>query len=208
MPGMGPNSSWVYKIDIQQGVVVTQEMAARLHPGMTRDQVRFVLGTPPLTDIFHTNRWDYPFRYQPGRGPIEERRFTVFFDNDRMTHTAGDPLPTEKEFVANRIRLNATEAKAAGEKEHGAPTPSSGAPAPGSGPDSGPAPSNSNASATAKPANPPVTEAAPPSTESPSLWQRVKGWFGAGSSQDTSETNPAPGAPQGSPSGPGGHTTP
>lgn len=94
--------SITYKINIQQGVVVTQEMADQLKTGMTRDQVRFVLGTPILTDPFHTERWDYPFRFQPGRGRIEERRFTVYFENDRMTRYNGDGLPTEEEFAASR----------------------------------------------------------------------------------------------------------
>ncbi len=94
--------SITYKIDIQQGVVVTQEMADQLKVGMTRDQVRFVLGTPILTDPFHADRWDYPFRFQPGRGRIEERRFTVYFDGDKMARYNGDSLPTEEEFAASR----------------------------------------------------------------------------------------------------------
>ena len=94
--------SLTYKIDIQQGIVVTREMAEQLRPGMTRDQVRFVLGTPLLLDPFHADRWDYPFRLQPGRGKIEERRFTVWFENDRFARFEGDPLPTEEEFAASR----------------------------------------------------------------------------------------------------------
>ena len=94
--------SITYKIDIQQGIVVTKEMAEQLRPGMTRDQVRFVLGTPLLLDPFHANRWDYPFRLQPGRGKIEERRFTVWFENDRLARFEGDPLPTEEEFARSR----------------------------------------------------------------------------------------------------------
>jgi outer membrane protein assembly factor BamE len=94
--------SITYKINIQQGMVVTQEMADQLKEGMTRDQVRFVLGTPILVDPFHADRWDYPFRFQPGRGRIEERRFTVWFENDRLVRYNGDALPTEEEFAASR----------------------------------------------------------------------------------------------------------
>ena len=94
--------SFTYKINIQQGIVVTQEMADQLKPGMTRDQVRFVLGTPILKDPFHVDRWDYPFRFQPGRGRIEERRFTVYFEQDRLVRFNGDALPTEEEFAASR----------------------------------------------------------------------------------------------------------
>jgi outer membrane protein assembly factor BamE len=96
------NFSITYKINIQQGVVVTQEMADQLKVGMTKDQVRFVLGTPILTDPFHAQRWDYPFRFQPGRGPVEERRFTVYFENDKMSRYNGDSLPTEEEFARSR----------------------------------------------------------------------------------------------------------
>ena len=96
------NWSITYRVNIQQGMVVTQEMAAMLKPGMTRDQVRFVLGTPILTDPFHAERWDYPFRFQPGRGTIEERRFTVYFDKDVFARYEADPLPTEEEFAASR----------------------------------------------------------------------------------------------------------
>ncbi len=106
------NFSITYKIDIQQGIVVTQEMADQLKPGMTRDQVKFVLGTPILADPFHANRWDYPFRFQPGRGRIEERRFTVYFENDRLARFEGDPLPTEEEFAASRNFATTKVAKA------------------------------------------------------------------------------------------------
>lgn len=99
-----PNFRWVYKIDIQQGSVVTQEMAAQLKPGMTREQVRFVLGTPPLTDIFHTDRWDYPYTMQRRGGPIEKRSFVAQFEQNRLKSFGGDPLPTEQEFnLANPI---------------------------------------------------------------------------------------------------------
>jgi outer membrane protein assembly factor BamE len=91
-----------YKIPVWQGVVVTQEMVEQLKPGMTKDQVRFVLGTPILTDPFHAERWDYPFRYQPGRGRTEERRFTVYFKDDRLDTYNGDSMPTEEEFAKSR----------------------------------------------------------------------------------------------------------
>ena len=57
-----------YRIDIRQGNYVTQEMVSQLKPGMSRDQVRFVLGTPLVTDVFHTDRWDYIYRFRPGKG--------------------------------------------------------------------------------------------------------------------------------------------
>jgi len=81
-----------YRIDIQQGNVITQEMVSQLKPGQTRDQVRFILGTPMLTDMFHADRWDYLYRYQNGRtGAVEQRHFSVFFGKDgRLERAAGD----------------------------------------------------------------------------------------------------------------------
>ncbi len=81
-----------YRIDVQQGNVLTQEMVAQLKPGLTRDQVRFILGTPMLTDMFHANRWDYVYRLQDGRtNAVESRRLTVFFDQEgRLEKLAGD----------------------------------------------------------------------------------------------------------------------
>ncbi|HRE16683.1 MAG TPA: outer membrane protein assembly factor BamE [Rhodocyclaceae bacterium] len=92
-----------YRIDIQQGNVITQEMVSQLKPGQTRDQVRFVLGTPMLTDVFHADRWDYLYRYQNGRtGAVEQRRFSVFFDKDgRLERATGDLQ------VASAAELNA-----------------------------------------------------------------------------------------------------
>lgn len=81
-----------YRIDIQQGNVLTQDMVSQLKPGQTRDQVRFILGTPLLTDVFHDRRWDYAYRYQNGRtNAVESRQFSVFFDADgRLERVAGD----------------------------------------------------------------------------------------------------------------------
>ena len=70
-----------YKIDIQQGNVLTQEMVSQLKPGLTKDQVRFILGTPVLMDMFHANRWDYVYRFQKGgASTVEMRKFSTFFD--------------------------------------------------------------------------------------------------------------------------------
>jgi len=81
-----------YKIDVQQGNVLTQEMVSQLKPGLTKDQVRFILGTPVLTDVFHSSRWDYVYRLQKGNtGAVEVRKFTAFFDaSDKLVRVAGD----------------------------------------------------------------------------------------------------------------------
>ncbi|MFN6962114.1 MAG: outer membrane protein assembly factor BamE [Rhodocyclaceae bacterium] len=82
-----------YRIDVRQGNYVTQEMVAKLKPGMSRDEVRFVLGTPLVTDIFHANRWDYVYRFQPGRGEVQQRILSVFFEDGRLTRVGGDVVP-------------------------------------------------------------------------------------------------------------------
>jgi outer membrane protein assembly factor BamE len=79
-----------YRIDVQQGNYVTQDMVARLKPGMSRDQVRFALGTPLVTDLFHADRWDYVYRYQPGRGAVQLRRLVVFFEEGKLVRVGGD----------------------------------------------------------------------------------------------------------------------
>ncbi|MBS7662044.1 outer membrane protein assembly factor BamE [Pseudomonas lalucatii] len=84
----------VYKIDIQQGNVVTQDMIDQLRPGMTRRQVRFIMGNPLLTDTFHANRWDYLYSIQPGGGQrLQERVSLVFDGSDQLVGLAGDFLP-------------------------------------------------------------------------------------------------------------------
>ena len=84
----------VYKIDSLQGNVVTQDMIDQLKPGMTRRQVRFIMGNPLLTDTFHTNRWDYLYSIQPGgRQRLQERVSLTFDQNDLLVGLNGDFMP-------------------------------------------------------------------------------------------------------------------
>ena len=84
----------VYKIDIQQGNVVTQDMINQLRPGMTRRQVRFIMGNALLTDTFHPDRWDYLYSLQPGGGERQQERVSVFFnENDQLVSLSGDFKP-------------------------------------------------------------------------------------------------------------------
>ncbi len=87
-----------YRPNVQQGNWITQQQVDQLRPGMTREQVRFILGSPTLTPIFHADRWEYPYYMKPGYGERVERRFTVFFENDRVTHWEGDQQPTVQPF--------------------------------------------------------------------------------------------------------------
>jgi outer membrane protein assembly factor BamE len=79
-----------YQIDIQQGNVVTQDMIAKLRPGMTRAQVRFALGSPLIVDPFRTDRWDYVYMFQKQGKNTERRNITVIFDDDKLVRIEGD----------------------------------------------------------------------------------------------------------------------
>lgn len=92
-----------YRIDVQQGNVLTQEMASQLRPGLSRDQVRFILGTPLLADMFHAERWDYVFRLQDGRtNAVTSRYFSLYFDKEGyLLRATGDvELGTVAELTA------------------------------------------------------------------------------------------------------------
>lgn len=80
----------LYKIDVQQGNIITQEMVDKLKPGMGRSQVRFVLGSALIDDVFHKDRWDYVYRLLQHGNLVEEYRLTVFFEDDKLVRTAGD----------------------------------------------------------------------------------------------------------------------
>ena len=85
----------VYKLTIQQGNIVSQEMIDRLKPGMTRSQVQFVLGNPVLADSFERDRWNYVYTIDiPGQAIIE-RELIIVFENDRLLRFEGDDTPSE-----------------------------------------------------------------------------------------------------------------
>jgi len=88
LPGLKP-----YRMDVQQGNVVTQEMIAKVQPGMTRSQVRFALGTPLVVDPFRIDRWDYVYFYQKAGKITDQRWIAVLFKDDRLVRIEGDVLP-------------------------------------------------------------------------------------------------------------------
>jgi len=90
VPGVTP-----YRMVIQQGNFISQEMVSQLKPGMTKEQVRFVLGTPLVTDIFHADRWDYVFFRETPDGKREQRNLSVVFENSKLVRVLGDLLPSE-----------------------------------------------------------------------------------------------------------------
>jgi len=80
----------VYRVDIQQGNVLTEEMLAQLTPGMEKRKVRFLLGTPLLVDTFNQDRWDYIYTFARRGGTIEQRQITLFFEDERLARIEGD----------------------------------------------------------------------------------------------------------------------
>ncbi len=84
---------WMYRPEIQQGNIVTQEAVDRLKPGMSKRRVSFLLGTPMLVDTFHPDRWNYVYTVAKGSKLEDEKRLTLFFDDDRLTRMEGDYKP-------------------------------------------------------------------------------------------------------------------
>lgn len=83
----------VYKIDIDQGNIIDQEMVNLLKPNMSKRQVIYVLGSPLLLDPFSKNRWDYIYSEQPGGEDREQTRIALFFTHDSLTRIEGDLAP-------------------------------------------------------------------------------------------------------------------
>ncbi|MEO7151885.1 MAG: outer membrane protein assembly factor BamE [Burkholderiaceae bacterium] len=89
-----------YRIEVVQGNVVTREQAAAIQPGMSRAQVRDILGSPLLTDVFHADRWDYVFTIRRQGAQPQQRRVVARFDGEKLKSLdAGGELPAEREFV-------------------------------------------------------------------------------------------------------------
>jgi outer membrane protein assembly factor BamE len=95
IPGITP-----YKMDIQQGNLLTQEQVSRLKTGMTKEEVRLALGTPLLTDIFHGERWDYLYWHEDTAFKREERRLVVYFIDGKLSRVDGDVVPKEPQAKA------------------------------------------------------------------------------------------------------------
>jgi outer membrane protein assembly factor BamE len=98
---------FVYKMPVQQGNLVTEEMIDALQPGMNKRQVRYLLGTALLMDMFHEDRWDYSYTIRRGHDPMQVKRVTIWFKDDALVRIDGDMKPdpqraagrTEEEIV-------------------------------------------------------------------------------------------------------------
>ena len=105
-----------YRPDIQQGNFVSKEMLAQLEVGQTRDQVRFILGTPLLMDVFHADRWDFPFYLARGNGELTSAKVVIHFKDDKVARIEGGNLPSEQQYIA-QIAGPAKKAAASGPKK-------------------------------------------------------------------------------------------
>ena len=94
------NTMKPYRITVVQGNVVTKEQYSVLRPGMSRLQIRDILGTPLLTSVFHVDRWDYVFTYQKQGQPTQSRRVTLYFKGETLERfETNEDLPSEGEFA-------------------------------------------------------------------------------------------------------------
>lgn len=97
-----------YKVSVQQGNWITKDQVSLLRPGMTREQVRYALGTPMLTSALHSNRWDYPYFYRAGTGKIEERTLTILFNGAQLESWRGAEQPELQPFQIARDEVGIT----------------------------------------------------------------------------------------------------
>jgi outer membrane protein assembly factor BamE len=92
-----------YKVEIVQGNLITKEQTTALQQGMTREQVRFVLGSPLVASTFHADRWDYVFRMERQGVQTQARKMAVFFKGDTLERVEAEAMPGEVEFVASIV---------------------------------------------------------------------------------------------------------
>ncbi len=82
---VGACAEWLpdaHRLDLQQGNTIKLEQVKQLEIGMSKEEVRKILGSPMLADPFHNQRWDYIYRFIPGRGFERKSRLTLFFSDD------------------------------------------------------------------------------------------------------------------------------
>ena len=89
-----------YRVDVIQGNFISKEQVEVLKPGMSRNQVKDILGTPLLSSLFHADRWDYVFTLKRQGVESQAYKYTVFFTGDQLVRFEGDDMPSEAEFIA------------------------------------------------------------------------------------------------------------
>lgn len=106
-----------YKMDIQQGNVVTSKMMLQLRPGMNKSQVRFIMGTPLIQDSFHRDRWDYFYQMRKDGKVIEQRRVILDFEGDALKRVRGDVIPAGTGEVAEPVPTASPKPRSSGKPE-------------------------------------------------------------------------------------------
>jgi outer membrane protein assembly factor BamE len=102
-----------YRTGVQQGNWITKDQVTLLRPGMSREQVRYALGTPTLASALHANRWDYPYYYRASNGKVEERVLTVIFEGSQLARWRGDEPPELQPFQLAREEVRTSQKEAA-----------------------------------------------------------------------------------------------
>jgi len=103
----------VYKIRVEQGNVIKQDMVDQLKPGMSRDQVEYIMGTALLKDSFNSDRWDYIYTLRRGETLQQKNRMSIYFKDGKLTHFSGDFVPSENtEANSTKATQNPKEATA------------------------------------------------------------------------------------------------
>ncbi|PCH83714.1 MAG: cell envelope protein SmpA [Piscirickettsiaceae bacterium] len=112
------NLPGVYKINVRQGNVITQEAVDHLRPGMDKRQVKFLLGTPLIADPFHKDRWDYFYNMNIAGKQNKQERLTVFFEGGKLISLKGSFKPSN-EFKPMTINTEVVDVPKRDEKERG-----------------------------------------------------------------------------------------
>ncbi len=99
-------TSCIYKLDIQQGNIVTQEMIDQLEPNMNKRQVRYVMGTPLSVDVFHQQRWDYIYTTESDGEVRAQKRISLIFEGERLARIQGDFRPSSEPPPENTEETN------------------------------------------------------------------------------------------------------
>ena len=110
--GCGSNFGFpgVYRINVEQGNVVTEEMVEQLRPGLNRRQVRYIMGTPLIEDSFHEDRWDYHYLLRNGGELLSETQLTLWFEEDELVRVEGPDAPNWDEPQSEASASEAPEA--------------------------------------------------------------------------------------------------
>ena len=98
----------LYKPEVQQGVLLSPEMLTNLKPGMTKRQVRLLLGSPPVNDVFHPERWDYVYSLSKSGEKVTPRHLALYFSSDALVRAEGELAPAALVKPASATDKNGT----------------------------------------------------------------------------------------------------